>query len=225
MVVDAKVPLDAFLKLIEADDDESRSVFQAQHAKQLRSHVDQLAKKEYWRQFESPQQVVAFIPGDQLLSAAYESDPTLQEYAMSNGVLLTTPTMLIALLRTVAFGWQQETLADNARQVQQLGAELYDRLRTMTGHLQSLQRSLTSSVEAYNKAVGSLETRVLVSARKFPGLGVVGSESLEIATLSPIEAAPRHLQAVELPGDDDEDVAGRNILALPDGGASAGTGT
>ena len=225
MVVDAKVPLDAFLKLIEADDDESRVLFQAQHAKQLRTHVDQLAKKEYWKQFESPQQVVAFIPGDQLLSAAYESDPTLQEYAMSNGVLLTTPTMLIALLRTVAFGWQQETLADNARQVQQLGAELYDRLRTMTGHLQSLQRSLTSSVEAYNKAVGSLETRVLVSARKFPGLGVVGSESVEIAALSPIEVAPRHLQAVELDGDDDDEVVGeRNILTLPEGGATAGTG-
>jgi DNA recombination protein RmuC len=145
---------------------------------------------------------------------------------MSSGVLLTTPTMLIALLRTVAFGWQQEMLADNARQVQQLGAELYDRLRTMTGHLQSLQRSLTSSVEAYNKAVGSLETRVLVSARKFPGLGVVGSESVEIAALSPIEAAPRRLQAVELHGDDDEDseIGEPNILALPEGGATAGTG-
>jgi len=225
MVVDAKVPLDAFLKLIEADDDESRVLFQVQHAKQLRAHVDQLAKKEYWKQFESPQQVVAFIPGDQLLSAAYESDPTLQEYAMSSGVLLTTPTMLIALLRTVAFGWQQEMLADNARQVQQLGAELYDRLRTMTGHLQSLQRSLTSSVEAYNKAVGSLETRVLVSARKFPGLGVVGSESAEIAALSPIEAAPRHLQAVELHSDDEDSEIGEpNILALPEGGATAGKG-
>ncbi len=227
MVVDAKVPLDAFLKLIEADDDESRSLFQHQHAKQLRSHVDQLAKKEYWRQFESPQQVVAFIPGDQLLSVAYESDPSLQEHAMSNGVLLTTPTMLIALLRTVAFGWQQELLAENARQVQQLGAELYERLRTMTGHMQSLQRSLTSSVEAYNKAVGSLETRVLVSARRFPGLGVVGGESAEIAALPPIEATPRHLQAVEMENDEDE-VAGvgeQIILALPDGGATAGTGS
>ena len=223
MVVDAKVPLDAFLKLIEADDDEARALFQGQHAKQLRTHVDQLAKKEYWRQFESPQQVVAFIPGDQLLSAAYESDPTLQEYAMANGVLLTTPTMLIALLRTVAFGWQQETLAESAREIQKIGAELYDRLRVMTGHMQTLQRSLTSSVDAYNKAVGSLETRVLVSARKFPGLGV--PESGEIAELSPIEAAPRHLQAVELPSDEDEGVGvgEQNILALPEGGGVRGS--
>ena len=223
MVVDAKVPLDAFLKLIEADDDEARALFQGQHAKQLRTHVDQLAKKEYWRQFESPQQVVAFIPGDQLLSAAYESDPTLQEYAMANGVLLTTPTMLIALLRTVAFGWQQETLAESAREIQKIGAELYDRLRVMTGHMQTLQRSLTSSVDAYNKAVGSLETRVLVSARRFPGLGV--PESGEIAELSPIEAAPRHLQAVEMLSDEDEGVGvgEQNILALPEDGASTGT--
>jgi DNA recombination protein RmuC len=223
MVVDAKVPLEAFLKLIEADDDEARALFQGQHAKQLRTHVDQLAKKEYWRQFESPQQVVAFIPGDQLLSAAYESDPTLQEYAMSNGVLLTTPTMLIALLRTVAFGWQQETLAESAREVQKLGAELYERLRVMTGHMQMLQRSLTSSVEAYNRAVGSLETRVLVSARKFPGLGV--PDSGEIGELAPIEAAPRHLQAVE-PEADDEDGPGIGepyILALPEGNAKRGT--
>jgi len=205
MVVDAKVPLDAFLQLIDADDDEARGLFQAAHARQLRTHVDQLSKKEYWKQFDrSPQQVVAFIPGDQLLSAAYESDPTLQEHAMSNGVLLTTPTMLIALLRTVAFGWQQETLAESAREVQKLGAELYERLRTMTTHMQTLQRSLTSSVEAYNRAVGSLESRVLVSARKFPGLGVLGTETAEIAELAPIETAPRLLQALELVGDDED---------------------
>lgn len=123
---------------------------------------------------------------------------------MSNGVLLTTPTMLIALLRTVAFGWQQETLAESAREVQKLGAELYERLRTMTTHMQTLQRSLTSSVEAYNRAVGSLESRVLVSARKFPGLGVLGTETAEIAELAPIETAPRLLQALELVGDDED---------------------
>jgi DNA recombination protein RmuC len=205
IVVDAKVPLEAFLQLIDADDDESRALYQASHARQLRAHVDQLAKKEYWKQFErSPQQVVAFIPGDQLLSAAYESDPTLQEHAMENGVLLTTPTMLIALLRTVAFGWRQETLAESAREVQKLGAEIYERLRTMSSHMQTLQRSLTSTVEAYNRAVGSLETRVLVSARRFPGLGVVGIETDEIVELAPIDASPRHLQAPELVGEVEE---------------------
>lgn len=218
MVVDAKVPLDAFLKLTDADDDDERALFQAAHARQLRTHVDQLAKKEYWKQFDrSPQQVVAFIPGDQLLSAAYECDPTLQEHAMSNGVLLTTPTMLIALLRTVAFGWQQETLAESAREVQKLGADLYERLRTMTTHMQTLERSLTNSVEAYNRAVGSLESRVLVTARKFPALGVMGSESAEIGELTPIEAAPRHLQAIEFVGD--EDLPG-TPAALHEGGTA-----
>ncbi|HEY2215356.1 MAG TPA: DNA recombination protein RmuC [Acidimicrobiales bacterium] len=206
MVVDAKVPLDAFLRLIDADDDESRSTLQLAHARQLRTHVDQLAKKEYWRQFErSPEQVVAFIPGDQLLSAAYESDPTLQEHAMANGVFLTTPTMLIALLRTVAFGWRQETLAENAREVQKLGAEMYERLRTMSTHLQKLQRSLTNSVSAYNDAVGSLESRVLVSARRFPELGVLGVDAEEIAELTPIAASPRFMQAIELVSDFEEE--------------------
>jgi DNA recombination protein RmuC len=196
IVVDAKVPLEAFLKLIDADDDADRAIYQASHARQLRTHVDQLAKKEYWKQFaQSPQHVVAFIPGDQLLSAAYEADPTLQEHAMANNVLLTTPTMLIALLRTVAFGWRQENLAESAREVQTLGAELYERLRSMGSHMQRLQRSLTASVSAYNDAVGSLESRVLVTARKFPALGVgIG----EIPDLPPVEASPRLLQALEL---------------------------
>jgi DNA recombination protein RmuC len=218
MVVDAKVPLDAFLRLMDANEDEDRAILQAAHARQLRTHVDQLAKKEYWRQFEhSPDQVVAFIPGDQLLSAAYESDPTLQEHAMANGVFLTTPTMLIALLRTVAFGWQQETLAENAREVQKLGAEMYERLRTMSTHLQRLQRSLTASVAAYNDAVGSLESRVLVSARRFPELGVLGTASDEIVELPPVAAVPRHLQAIELVSDQDGEPP-----ALP-GGESAAT--
>ena len=226
VVVDAKVPLDAFLQLLDADDDETRALCQAKHARQLRTHVDQLSKKEYWKQFDrSPQMVVAFIPGDQLLAAAFEADPALQEHAMTNGVLLTTPVTLIALLRTVALGWQQETLAESAREVKNLGAELYDRLRVMTGHMQTLQRSLTSSVDAYNRAVGSFESRVLVSARRFPGLGVVGGETPEIGELSPIDAAPRHLQAVEM--DDEDEITGQGeqiILALPESGTSRGTG-
>jgi DNA recombination protein RmuC len=220
MVVDSKVPLEAFLQLIDAEDDESRATFAQAHARQLRAHVDQLAKKEYWRQFErSPEQVVAFIPGDQLLSAAYESDPTLQEYAMTNGILLTTPTMLIALLRSVAFGWRQEVLTENAHEVRKLGAEMYDRLRTMSTHLQKLQRSLTASVSAYNDAVGSLESRVLVSARRFPSLGVMSDATGDIPDLVPVQTAPRHLQAIELV----TDVGGDTFrpAALPEGDAAA----
>ena len=134
VVIDAKVPLEAFLQLLDADDDEQRALCQAKHARQLRTHVDQLAKKDYWKQFErSPEIVVAFIPGDPLLAAAFEADPTLQEHAMANGVLLATPITLVALLRTIALAWQQETLAESAREVQKLGAELYDRLRVMSG--------------------------------------------------------------------------------------------
>jgi DNA recombination protein RmuC len=219
MVVDSKVPLDAYLRMLEADDEETRVTQQHAHARQLRSHVDQLSKKEYWKQSaRSPEQVVAFIPGDQLLSAAYESDPGLQEYAWSNGVLLTTPTMLIALLRSIAFGWRQEVLADNAREVQKLGAEMYDRLRTMSTHLQKLQRSLTASVSAYNDAVGSLESRVLVSARRFPALGVMG-DGEEISDLVPVQASARHLQAIELVTDSYD--AGAQPAALSEGSTAA----
>jgi DNA recombination protein RmuC len=226
IVVDAKVPLEAFLQLLDADDDHTRAQCQARHAKQVRTHVDQLAKKEYWKQFDrSPHMVVAFIPGDQLLAAAFEKDPGLQEHAMANGVLVATPVTLIALLRTVALGWQQETIAESAREVQRLGAELYDRLRTMSGHLQGLQRTLTASVEAYNKVVGSFETRVLVSARRFPGLGV-GPDTEEIPELATVEATPRRLQAVAPPVDGAE--SGQStIFALGDGGvggANASTG-
>jgi DNA recombination protein RmuC len=221
IVVDAKVPLEAFLNLVEAEDETSRAAFQSAHARQLRTHVDQLAKKEYWKQFtQSPQYVVAFIPGDQLLSAAFDADPSLQEHAMASGVLLTTPTTLIAVLRSAAFGWRQEKLAENAREVQQLGTEIYERLRTMGSHLQKLQRSLTASVTAYNDAVGSLESRVLVSARRFPALGVVGSETEEIVDLAPVDASPRLLQAVELVTDSPNDVV-RLQRALSDGNNAA----
>ncbi len=221
VVIDAKVPLDAFLQFSEAEDEPTRKAMLDKHARQLRTHVDQLAKKEYWKQVgHSPEFVVAFIPGEPLLAAALQADPTLQDHALGRRIVVATPNTLVALLRTIALSWQQETLAENARQVQQLGAELYDRLRSMTGHMQSLQRSLTSSVDAYNRAVGSLESRVLVSARKFPGLGVVGGESAEIAELSSIEVAPRHLQ-LALESDEDGDES--TILTLPDGGANTGT--
>lgn len=219
VVIDSKVPLDAFLQFIEADDDDTRRVLLEKHAKQLRTHVDQLAKKEYWRQFDrSPEFVVAFIPGDPLLAAALDADPALQDHALDKRVILATPNTLVAALRTIALSWQQETLAENAREVRDLGAELYERLRTWTGHMQAVGKSLTSSVDAYNKAVGSLESRVLVTARKFPSLGVVGGERAEIGELSAIETPPRHLQAVEdEPEDDEPPAAQQNILPLSDG--------
>ena len=172
VVIDSKVPLDAFLHFTEAQNEEDRKGFLAKHARQLRTHVDQLAKKEYWKQYDgSPEFVVAFIPGEPLLAAACEADATLQDYALNKRVVLATPNTLVAALRTIALSWRQDTLAENAREVKELGAELYERLRTWTGHMQSLQKSLASSVDAYNRAVGSLESRVLVTARKLPGLG------------------------------------------------------
>jgi DNA recombination protein RmuC len=220
VVVDAKVPLDAFLRAADADDDETRKLAYVAHARQLRTHVDQLAKKEYWNQFDpSPEFVVAFVPGDPLLAAAFEHDPALIEHAMASRVLLTTPTTLIALLRTVAYGWQQEDLAANAREVQRQGAELYERLRVLGGHLSKLQRHLSGSVEAFNDAVGSIESRVLVTARRFPDLGVVGHGAKEIDEVRPVVAVPRHLQAPELLGgaDLDEVPEPLALLSLPGG--------
>jgi DNA recombination protein RmuC len=201
IVVDAKVPLEAFLRAAESDDEDERKRQFVAHARQLRTHVDQLAKKEYWKQFDpSPDLVVAFIPGDPLLAAASEHDPGLVEHALANQVLLATPTTLIALLRTIAYGWQQDQLAENAREVQRHGAELYDRLRVLGTHLSKLSRGLTTSVEAFNETIGSLESRVLVTARRFPEMGVVGPGASELVAPNPVNATPRLPQAPELLG-------------------------
>ncbi|HEX6487207.1 MAG TPA: DNA recombination protein RmuC, partial [Nocardioidaceae bacterium] len=166
VIVDAKVPLDAFLDATGADSDEERDAHLSRHARQLRQHIDTLGAKAYWRSLPAtPEFVVLFVPGESFLSAALEAEPTLLEYAASRQVVLSTPTTLIALLRTVAYAWTQEALADKARDIHTLGRELYDRLGVMGGHLDKLGRALTGAVTSYNKAVGSLETRVLVSAR------------------------------------------------------------
>ena len=199
VVVDAKVPLDAFLDAC-ADNpdlsDDARADHLQRHARQLRQHVDTLAAKGYWRALPAtPEFVVLFVPGESFLSAALEADPALLEYAADRRVVLATPTTLIALLRTVAYAWTQQTLADKAREIHELGRDLYDRLGTMGGHLDRLGRSLTGAVSAYNRAVGSIENRVLVSARRFGELGVAGDE---LTSPEPVVDVPRPLTTAEL---------------------------
>jgi DNA recombination protein RmuC len=196
VVVDAKVPLDAFLDATSTDDETERTAHLARHARQLRQHVDALAAKAYWRALPAtPEFVVLFVPGESFLSAALEAEPSLLEYAAARQVILSTPTTLIALLRTVAYAWTQDALADKARDIHALGRELYERLGSMGGHLDKLGRSLTAAVASYNKAVGSLETRVLVSARKFADMEVSGDE---LDSPVAVTEASRPLTAAEL---------------------------
>jgi len=201
VVVDAKVPLQAFLDANDATDDDARRGHLVTHARHLRAHVDSLAKKAYWQEVDdSPGFVVAFVPGDPLLAAALEHDPSLLEHAVSSHVLLATPTTLIALLRTVAYGWQQEALAENAREVQLMGRELYKRLATFGEHMARTGRSLGGAVDAFNKAVGSLERNVFPQARRFHDLGVVGDADKEMPGLDTVDAVARDLRTPELAG-------------------------
>ncbi len=173
IVVDAKVPLDAFLDATGSDDPDVRDGHLVRHARQFRTHVDLLGAKRYWRALpESPEFVVLFVPGESFLAAALETDPGLLEYAATRRVVLATPTTLIALLKTVAHGWQHDVLADQARQIHELGRELHERLVRVSGHVDALGRSLNAAVGHYNQTAGSLESRVLVSARRFTELGV-----------------------------------------------------
>jgi DNA recombination protein RmuC len=206
VVVDSKVPLDAFLDVTEADDPDEQAAHLARHCRQLRHHVDALAAKGYWRALPcTPEFVVLFVPGESFLSAALESDPTLLEYAAERRIVLATPTTLIALLRTVAHGWTQESLAEKAREIHLLGRELHERLSVMGGHLDKLGRSLDGAVRSFNQAVGSLEGRVLVTARRFRDLDVTDQE---LAAPRAVEAAPRSVTADELVTDERSGVQG-----------------
>ena len=199
VVVDAKVPLDAYLHGLEATDETSRRASTRAHARQLRNHIDALAKKAYWSQFDrTPDFVVCFIPGEGLLAAAYEADPGIVEHALESKVLLASPITLVALLRTVGFGWREEAMAENARQVQQLGQEIFRRLATVGGHLGKLGRSLDASVTSFNKAVASMETRVLVTARRFEDLGVVANDGDRLAPIDQVDALAATPAAPEL---------------------------
>jgi len=192
VVVDAKTPLQAFLDAFETSDEETRRACLASHARQVRDHMKTLAGKNYWEQFHpTPEFVVMFLPGETFFSAALEQDPNLIEEGVLNHVIPASPTTLIALLKAVAYGWNQEKLARNAQQISALGKELHDRLRLLAGHVTSVGSGLDRAVEAYNKAVGSLESRVLVSARKFAELGASVAE--DIPELEPIETTARAL--------------------------------
>lgn len=200
LVVDVKTPLDAYLAAVEAADDAQRKLGLERHAKNVRAHIRMLASKAYWEQFdESPEFVILFIPGDQFLSAALNEQPDLIEYALSQQIILATPTSLVALLKAVAYGWRQLALAENAKEIRILAEDLYGRLGTFVGHMNRVGRQLASSVENYNKAVGSLERNVLPGARRFVELGI--HEKKEIDRLETLDPVPRTM--IE-PGDDDE---------------------
>jgi DNA recombination protein RmuC len=191
IVVDAKVPLEGFLDAVECPDEQGdeRAAHLARHARHVRQHVDQLSAKAYWRALGgTPEFVVMFVPGEAFLSAALESDPGLLEYAAARKVVPASPTTLIALLRTVAHGWTEQAVSDQAREIHRIGRELHERLCTMAGHLDKVGRSLQGAVTSYNAAVGSLESRVLVSSRRFTELEVVDEE---VPAPRRIELAPR----------------------------------
>jgi DNA recombination protein RmuC len=198
IVVDSKVPLAAYLDAMEAPNDADRQRHLEGHARQLRTHIEKLGRKRYWEHVEaSPDFVVVFIPNEAIFRAAFEQDPSLIEFGVDQGVIAASPMTLIPLLRTVHYCWRQEALADNAKHVSELGAELYKRLSDMTSHFSKVGASLGKAVESYNKAVGSFEARVLVTARKFGEQGAVAPDA-DIDGPDPVENLVRSLQAPEL---------------------------
>jgi DNA recombination protein RmuC len=197
IVVDSKAPLEAYLEAIEAPDDEARAAKFKDHARQVRNHIAALGRKSYFEQFDfTPEFVVLFLPGEVFFSAALEHDPELIELGVGQNVIIATPTTLIALLRAVAYGWRQETLAENAKAISELGQELYKRVSDLGGHMERLGKGLSTAINAYNSAIGSLETRVLVSARRFKELGA--ASGADIDDLPQIETSSRLLQSPEL---------------------------
>jgi len=198
VVVDAKFAGQAYLESLGAKNDDARTAKLRDHARQVRDHVTKLSAKSYWSQFDNtPEFVVLFIPGETYLSAALEQDPGLIEDGVNQQVIIATPTTLIALLRAVAYGWRQETIAESARVISDLGRELYTRLATFTEHVAKVGRGLETAIKSYNEAVGSLETRVLPSARKFKEHGIAPAG--ELAELYVVDRSIRPITAAELP--------------------------
>ncbi len=198
IVIDAKAPLDAYLRALEAPDEAARQNLLAEHARQVRAHISQLSAKSYFDKIAStPEFVVMFLPGEMFFSAALEQDPSLIECGVEKRVIPASPTTLIALLRAVAYGWQQDAMEENARKISENGRLLYEAVRTLASRFDTLGARLKSSLEAYNEAVGSLEGNVLVKARRFKELQAANGGE-EIKALEPIDRVPRMLQAPEL---------------------------
>ncbi len=197
VVVDAKTPLEAYLDAVEATDEAVRAERLRRHAQQLREHVRKLGGKDYWSALpEAPDFVVMFVPGEAFYAAALEAEPDLFEQALRQKVLITTPATLIALVKAIAYGWQQEKIAENAQKIAENARELYERLKTFGEHMDGVGRGLRQAVERYNRAVGSLESRVLPAARRFEGLEVT-PQAAELPAVSTVENTPRGLQAPE----------------------------
>ena len=188
-MVDAKAPLQAYLEALETQDGDKRLRLLKDHARQVRDHIKALGTKQYWRQFApAPEFVVLFLPGEAVFSAALEHDPDLIQFGTSDNVLLATPTTLIALLKSAAYGWRQEAIAEQAKEISALGRELYERLATQGEYFADVGKSLKRAVEAYNKSLRSMETRVLVTARKFESLAEDGKKKLPEP--EPVDAVP-----------------------------------
>ncbi len=200
IVVDSKVPLDAYLDTVSAQSEEERKSSADRHARQVRTHINKLSSKEYWSQFsQSPEFVILFIPGESFLAAALETDVALIEDGIRKSVVIATPTTFIALLRAIAYGWRQEQLAKNASEISSLGKELYERVNTVIKHIEDLGLALKRATDAYNRTVGSLEARMLPSVRKFKGLGI--SSAADLPTLEQIDSIPRKIDH-DMPDDD-----------------------